>query len=460
MIKRIVRQGLLSVMILAGVFSAFAQKEKPPQGGQPKPFIFPKTENYTLPNGMRVTLVPYGSVPKVAIRLYINAGSLNEPEGKRWVSDAVAVSLKDGTLTRTGEQIAREMAEMGGSVNTGAGTDITTIGGEVLSEFDVRFIEMIADLALNPKFAESDLEQYRNNKLRELKLAETQAGSVAWSKFRSAVFPGHPYGEIQPTEETVKGYSVSDLKSFHSENYAAARSHLYVCGKFNPIAVKTAVAKVFGKMKKGSAASRNIPVPSSKRTLSVFDRPGAPQSTIYLGMPAISQSDPDYVKFSVMDSILGGAFSSRITANIREDKGYTYSPGSAVWIRYKVGMWYESADVTTEATGASIKEILYEINRMKTELVPEAELQGIKNNTVGIYVLQNSSRFGVIGQLQSLDYNELDKTYLDNYLKSVVAVTAKDVQDMAKKYLSEDKMTIVVVGDKSKIMDQLKPYQK
>ncbi|HLM00304.1 MAG TPA: insulinase family protein, partial [Pyrinomonadaceae bacterium] len=168
----------------------------------------------------------------------------------------------------------------------------------------------------------------------------------------------------------------------------------------------------------------------------------------------------DFVKFTVMDSLLGSSFGSRITSNIRENKGYTYSPGSFVWNRFKTGYWIESADVTTESTGASIKEILYEIERLRKEPPSETELNGIKNYLVGIYVLQNSTRTGVIAQLESMNYNELDKNYLDTYVQKLVAVTPKDVQEMANKYLQENRMTIVVVGDKSKIAEQIKPYEK
>jgi predicted Zn-dependent peptidase len=193
----------------------------------------------------------------------------------------------------------------------------------------------------------------------------------------------------------------------------------------------------------------------ARRSLTVIDRPGAPQSTIYLGMPAVSPSDADFIKFTVMDSLLGSSFGSRITANIRENKGYTYSPGSFIWNRFKTGYWIENADVTTEATGASMKEILFEIARLQSEPPSEAELQGIKNYLVGIYVLQNSSRTGVIGQLENGNYNELAPDYLDTYVQKLASVTPADVSAMAKKYLSPDKMTVVVVGDKSKIDAQL-----
>ncbi|MBX7172370.1 MAG: insulinase family protein [Pyrinomonadaceae bacterium] len=440
--------------------NSFAQKETPPVGGQPKPFVFPKEEVYTLPNGLKVTLVQYGSVPKVAFQTTIYAGTKDDAKGKKAISEMVGSMLKEGTKNRSAEQIARETAEMGGSINVGTGTDSTTITGEVLSEFDTKFIELMADVILNPNFKNESLEQLRANKLRALAVAGTQAGNQAWEKFRSVVFTGHPYSQINPTADEVKGYTLDDVKTFYGANYGAARTNLYVVGKFNTVAVKAAIAKAFGGMKKGTAGTRNVPNVQAKKSLSTIDRPDAPQSTIYLGMPAPNPSDADYPKFVVMDAILGGAFGSRITANIRENKGYTYSPGSFIWSRYKTGYWVENADVTTQFTGASIKEILFEINRMRTEPVGADELQGIKNYLIGGYVLQNTSRFGVINQLENMNYNELSRSSIDNYVKEISAVTVQDVQNVAKKYLTEDKVSIVVVGDLKKITDQLKPYEK
>lgn len=447
------------VFIAAAAFSGFAQKQTPPAGGQPKPFVFPQQDTYTLKNGMKVTLVQYGAVPKVAMQAIVRAGAINEKPGQRWLSDMVATMPKEGTAKRSAAQLARETAEMGGSIFASGSNDTTTIGGEVLSEFDTRFIDLLADVVQNPKFAPADLEENRANKLRELAVARAQAQNLAWERFRQTVFPGHAYAEIQPSETDVKAYTIEGIKGFYNSEYGAARTHLYVVGQFDAAAVRTAIEKQFGGWKKGPEPIRNVPKVTGKRALEVIDRPGAPQSTIYMGVPAMSPSDPDFIKFTVMDSLLGSSFGSRITSNIRENKGYTYSPGSFIWNRYKTGYWVENADVTTEATGASIKEILFEIDRLQKENPSEAEMQGIKNYLVGIYVLQNSTRDGVIGQLEIANYNELGKNYLDTYVQKLTAVTAKDVSDMAAKYLTRDKMTMVVVGDKSKIASQLEPYE-
>lgn len=448
-----------AVMIVFVTISTFAQKETPPAGGQPKAFVFPKAETYSLPNGLKVTLVQYGAIPKVAMQAVVRAGTLNEKAEQRWISDIVATMLKDGSTKRSAEQIAKETADMGGSIFTVASNDKTTIGGEVLSEFDTRFIELMADVLQNPKFAASDFEAERANKLRDITVASAQAGNQALERFREIVYAGHPYAAANASEPIVKAYKLEDAKAFYETQYGAARTHLYVVGQFDTARVKAAIEKSLGGWKKGPDPIRMVPTIVGKRSLSTIDRPGAPQSTIYMGVPAVSPSDPDFIKFAVMNSLLGGSFGSRITANIRENKGYTYSPSSFVWSRFKTAYWAEVADVTTESTGASIKEILYEIDRLQKEAPSEPELQGIKNYLVGIYVLQNSTRAGVIGQLESMNYNELDRSYLDTYVQKLSAVTASDVQDMAKKYLSLDRMTFVVVGDKSKIDEQLKPYE-
>jgi predicted Zn-dependent peptidase len=459
MIKNTFRLCFSALILSAFALNLFAQKETPPVGGQPKPFVFPAVETYALKNGMRVSLVPYGSVPKVAIQAFVRAGALNEKQGQRWISDVVAAMLKEGTPTRSAEAIARETAEMGGSIFTGAQTDKTVIGGEVLSEFDTRFLTLMADVLLNPKFAAEDLETVRANKLRDLAIAKAQPGNIAAERFRQIIYPNHPYGEIFASEETLKSYKLDDVKAYYADNYGAARTHLYVVGQFDKAKIKDTIEKLFGGLKKGADAIRSVPTATAKRSLTVIDRPGAPQSTIYLGMPGAAPSDEDWIKFAVLNNILGGSFGSRITSNLRETKGYTYSPFSTVFNRYKTGFWYEAADVTTKFTGESIKEILFEIDRLRKEPPTDAELQGIKNYMTGIYVLNNSTRAGVIGQLENMNYNELDKSYLDTYVQKLNAVTPKDIQTMAQKYLTEDKMTIVVVGDKSIITEQLKPYE-
>jgi predicted Zn-dependent peptidase len=184
------------------------------------------------------------------------------------------------------------------------------------------------------------------------------------------------------------------------------------------------------------------------------------QSTIILGMPVIDPSKPEYVPLAVTHVLLGGYFSSRITSNIREQKGYTYSPFSQISWRYRDAYWAEQADVTTAVTGASLKEILGEIDRLQAEPPGEAELEGVQSYMAGTFVLRNSTRSGIIAQLEYVDLHGLPATYVNDYVAKVMAVTPADVQRMAKTYLQDDKATIVVVGDKKVIEEQVAPYAK
>jgi zinc protease len=166
----------------------------------------------------------------------------------------------------------------------------------------------------------------------------------------------------------------------------------------------------------------------------------------------------DWIALEVTDSLLGGSFASRIVANIREEKGYTYSPNSAINTHPGHAHWVEVADVTTKVTGASLKEIFFEIDRLRKEAPPAEELQGIKNNLAGIFVVQNASRAGVVGRLAFVDQYKLGDAYLAEYVKRVMAVTPADVQRVASQYLTPDKMTLVVVGDTKTVKEQVAPY--
>jgi predicted Zn-dependent peptidase len=190
----------------------------------------------------------------------------------------------------------------------------------------------------------------------------------------------------------------------------------------------------------------------------VVDRPGAVQSTVLLGLPVISPKSDDYVALVVTDALLGGSFGSRITSNIREQKGYTYSPHSQLQARQHNTSWSEQADVTTNVTGASLTEIFKEVNRLRAEPPSEAELHGIQSYLAGTFVLRNSTRFGIIGQLAFVEKHELGDEYLRNFVQRIWAVKPADVQRIMQQYLDPKKMTIVVVGDRKQVDAQLVPW--
>jgi len=451
----------LSILALAALPAAaplFAQKQAPPEAGPAKGFQVPAPKKLALPNGLGITFVQYGTVPKATVRLSIRSGHIDEKADQDWLSDLTGDFLTQGTATKSAKDLAEAAAKMGGSLDVTVGADRTEVGGDVLSEFVPDMTKLIADVVRNPKFPESDLARLKADRGRQLAIARTQPRPVATEKFLAVLYPNHPYGRLFPTPEMLQGYTLDQVRAFHSANYGAQRSHVYVVGQFDEKAVEAAIRSAFGDWKKGAEPVTNVPKAASERAVYILDRPKAVQSTVILGMPVVPPASADWTKLQVTNTLLGGFFSSRITANIREAKGYTYSPASQVSARNHDAYWAEIADVTTAVTGPSLKEIFYEIDRLQGEAPPDKELAGIKNYMVGTFVLQNSSRPGILGQLAFVDLQGLPDDYLNKYVERVNAVTPADVQQTAKQNLPDDKATIVIAGDRSVIEEQVKPY--
>jgi predicted Zn-dependent peptidase len=454
-------RALITILLLA--FTALGQpaptpaKEAPPAPGAPKPFSIPAIRRMELPNGMRVRLVDYGSVPKVAVRLVTLTGNVDEGPNETWLADLTGEMMKQGTKTRASDEIAREVAMMGGSLDVNVGMNQTVVGSDVFSESVVSAIQLIADVARNPRLPESELARLKGDHLRNLSIAKTQPGSLAQEKFAAVLFPNAAYGRVFPTEAMLQGFTIDQVRNFHEKNFGAARSTLYVVGRFDSASAESAIRASYGDWKAGNPQSKITVSPNDKRGIYFIERPGAVQSTLLIGLPTIDATNAEYLPLTVMDALLGGSFGSRITSNIREQKGYTYSPHSVITTRPGGASWAEAADVTTNVTGPAIKEILAEIERLRNEPPTDAELKGIQNYLAGTFVLRNSSRDNIAGQLAFLDLYGLSEDFLRNYVQRVYALTPADVQRLARTYIDPSKLTIVVVGDPA-VREQIRPY--
>lgn len=434
------------------------QKQTPPTGGPPKPFTVPAHETYTLANGMKVTLVPYGNLPKVTLSLVVRTGNLNEPADMPGLADIAGTLMKEGTATRSSKQIAEESARMGGAVSVTVSADETDLDTDVLSEFGPKAAALLADVAQHPLFPESELPRLKNDALRQLSISKSVPQNMALERFRKILYGDHPYGTVFSTPGSINKTTVGDIKKYYDGNFGARRAQLYVAGRFDAAEMKKAIATSFNGWAKGAVPAINQPKVKPQHVLDVTDRPGAAQSTLLVGLPVPDPTSPDAIPLTVTNALLGGSFGSRITSNIREQKGYTYSPRSELSRRYHDAYWAESADVTTQYTGPSLKEIFGEIDRLAKEPPSDAELKGIQSYISGLFVIQNSSRSALIGQLRYADFQGLGEDYLKTYVQKVNAVTPAEVQKQTAEYIKPDQMTIVVIGDKAKISDQLAPF--
>src|SRR3981189_2260506 len=220
--------------ILLTAISANAQKQAPPQGSAPKPFTVPAHETYSLPNGMKVTLVPYGNLPKVTVSVVVNSGNLNEPAELPGLADLTGHLMKEGTKTRSSKRVAEEGADMGGTLDISVGADESDVSTDVLSEFGPKAVGLVADVARNPLFPESELARIKNDMVRQLAIQKSVPQNIALERFRKLLYGEHPYGTVFATQDAIQKSTLADVKKYYDTNFGAQRTPLYGAGRFAP----------------------------------------------------------------------------------------------------------------------------------------------------------------------------------------------------------------------------------
>jgi len=445
---------LVALLSLASASAAFAT-EAPPAPGTPRDFALPEKTSFVLDNGMKVTMVPFGQLPKVTMVLRVRTGNLNE-EGNTWLADVTGALMQEGTTSLDAKALNRKAAELGGSVGISVGAETTSVSISSLSDMEGDAIALLADVVRNPALPEDELDRIKADFIRDLSISRVRPQGMAAVAFNARLYGDHPFAEVFPTEEQLLGYGIDDVRRYYGRNFGAKRSHLFVSGLFDPAAMRAAVERNFADWAAGPGDYIDIPDPTRTASLQVIDRPGAPQSTIVVGIPVIGVVDPDYSQLMMANDILGGAgFLSRLFQNLREDKGYTYGASTGTSNNYRSAVWQFSADVATEATGPALTEFFRELHRIKTQPPSAEEMQRIRGYRGGIFVLANASRGGIISTLGFMDFHGLPDTYLTEYLSRLGRVTAAEVNAMATSQWPVDGMTIVVVGDRSVIDGQL-----
>jgi predicted Zn-dependent peptidase len=425
-------------------------RESPPQPGTPRDFALPGRETLHLDNGLSITFIDYGRVPKVTLLAAVRTGSIDEGRDT-WLADLTAEMLKEGTATQSSADLARRSAEMGGSLFTGAGAEQLTVGISVLSEHAADAAALVADVLRRPRLPESELPRLRSDLGRQLAVAQSDPGSQADAALAGMAWGDHPFGRAFPTEQQLAAYTIDDVRRFHAANFGAKRTHVYVAGRYDREALEAALLSAFSDWSPGPAPTVDPPALRRGPAVRFIDRPDAPQSTIRLALPAPDPSDPQWMSFSLMNTLLGGSFASRIMTNIREDKGYAYSPDSTVVARRRAAFWVQEADVTTADTAAALAEIFAEIRRLAAEPPAESELTRTKNYRAGLFVVQNSSPNGVLGLLAFLDLHGLPPEYLTRWVQNLYAVTPEQVSGAAARWLDLSRLELVVVGDLGKV---------
>jgi predicted Zn-dependent peptidase len=430
-------------------------KDLPPYGAD-KPVPVPKIDKHALPNGMTVWIVADAEgAPKANFVLAVRGGSAHDPRAMNGLSSILAGTIDEGTKSRSAIQIAQELQSLGASLGAGAGEEGTTVSASGLSSNAGKILKLLADIARNPTFPDAEVDLAKMNALQALKAAKAQPGYQAEVEFAKAVFGDHPYGTGEQTDASIMAVTPQSLRELHAKRFRPDRALLVVTGRADAAEILRVAKEAFGDWKAEGMPEAEIPAAptATPRKLVFVPRANSVQSSIRLGRPAFAARDPQLYEADVAESILGG----RLFQNLREDKGYTYGAYASFGADRNGGSFGAEADVRNEVTGAAITEFNRELQRMIDEPVGAAELERSKRYLAGVYLYRNQLRGAVASSLAGLWIDGRAPEDLGQYTERVKAVTAADVQGVARRYFSPQDQSLVVVGDPA-VAEQLQAF--
>ena len=428
----------------------------PPSLGSAPALRVPTPLTATLPNGLQLVVVPMHEVPVVDINLIVRAGAVRDQAGDPGLATFTANMLDEGAGRRSALEIADEAAFLGANLSTGASNEWASVSLHVPKRQLNAALDLMADVVLRPTFPDSEIARQREQRRTGILQLRDQPTAQAPLAFNAIVYgAAHPYGwPIAGTEASTDALSRAKVQAFYDQYYRPNNAKMIIVGDVSLAEARQLATARFGAWRRGRvpalAAGPAVPPPAA-RTFYLIDKPGAAQSVIRIGHVGVPRNSPDYYALRVMNTILGGSFTSRLNQNLRETHGYTYGASSGFAMRRLAGPFTASASVVTAKTDSSLIEFLRELRRIRDEPVPAEEV----NKAKGYITLSMPSDFettrGTAGQFLDLLANDLPLTTYASYMARINAVTPADVQRVARRYIDPDHFAIVVVGDRAQI---------
>jgi zinc protease len=461
------RWALLILAVATSFLAATAQEKLPPLPkdlppyGPLTPFKSPNVEVKKLSNGLTLWLVPRPGFPKVALAWAVLGGRAADAKDRPGLSELLLAAIDQGTKTRSAKQIAEALQAAGGDLNVDPQPDALTLSTEVLASNVDAALEIVADVMQNATFPDDEVALAKRNALQNLEAQEAEPSFLARRAMAKALFGDQPYATVAPTAESLNQTTPAELRASYARRFRPDQTLLVAVGDFQSGALEASIQKDFGRWAPpAEAALAPVPRPSEHNPHAVFlvPRPGSVQTTISLAAFGPTRRDPDYAATQVANAIYGGMFGSRLIRNIREDKGYTYSPGAFLQLRAKAGVLTTRADVRNEVTGPSLNEIDYELNRMATTDPSPEELAKAQRYLVGTNAIFLQLQSAVAGQLAQLWVYGLPPEALGQESVDIQNVKAADAASAGRKYFPASRQTIVTVGEEKVVRDQLAPF--
>jgi predicted Zn-dependent peptidase len=448
---------LIPALLLAlaiATHAAVDRTQKPEPGPAPEA-AFPDYASKELPNGLRVFVIEDDRKPTIMLRLLVKAGDALDGD-KAGVSNFVAGLLSRGTTTRDALTFAKAVDSIGARLEASSGPDFSGVTVSGLTKVTGPLLELFADAVMHPVFAQEEFAKAQKRSLSSLMAQKKEPGALAGKLMNRVLFGDHPYGRT-PTPESVQAITRDDVAAFHARWFAPNNASLAIVGDVKAADILPQVGKALGGWQRKDLPPRKSAdiAPITGQTIHLLDLPGSVQSNIIVCRPGPPRKNPDLAELNVMNGVLGGGFSGRLFQNLRERHGYTYGSGSAFGYNKDAGWFQATAEARNEVTAPAIQEILKEIDRIKTEAIPDSEIELQRQYNVGNYLLSLENAGRVATRVQDIEFYGLDPDFYKTYAKRMAAVTSEKAKRLAGKYLSTTDTAIVVVGDAKQVRESL-----
>jgi zinc protease len=453
-VRRVCAPFLAAALIFGSASAQKPDRNAPPRIGPPPSFTMAGVQQFSLSNGLKVVLHEKHQVPLVQINLVIKAGAAHDPAGKTGVASMVAQMLTDGSGARDALAFADAVDYLGASLHGEVGIHTSSLSlNTPLSKLDSA-LSLMADATLRPAFIPPELERHRKERLNVLLSWRDEARAQVSVQFARTIYGSeHPYGRTSTGDEkAIRAVSVDDLKAFHKAWFRPNNAVLVVVGDVTAAGVRQRLEAAFGAWPRGELATPSLPPIGQvkERSVTLVDKPGAAQTEIRIGCVGASRLVDDYYPLVVMNTILGGSFSSRLNQNLREEHGYTYGAGSVFEFRKLQGPFVAYAAVHTAKTDSALMEFMKELKGIRKP-IPQSDIDRAKNYVALGFPADFQTVDGIADRIEEMVIYGLPDNYFNEYIKNILSVTKADVERVAKKYLDPEKMAVVLVGDRKEI---------
>jgi predicted Zn-dependent peptidase len=451
--------GLAIAAVSTSAGGQVLDRTKVPVLGPPPAVSLPPIVTRELPNGLKVMIVEHHELPIADFVLVTESGGTFDPTGKTGLANLTAAMLSEGTTTRSSLDISDQAAFLG--VNIGASSDWESSLVRLhapTAQLDSA-LALFADIVLRPTFPQNEFERVRKDRLTSLIQLKDRPTAIANQAYAAILYgSSHPYGrQLIGTETSVQSLSREDLQSFYRANFIPNNSTLIIVGDVTPAQIEPRINALFGSWQKGVVSQTKFPEPpkAGGTTVYLIDKPGAAQSSFRIGSIGVPRSTQDYFALSVLNTILGGSFTSRLNQNLRETHGYTYGARSVFDMRRSAGPFTASAEIVAAKTDSALVEFMKELNSIR-EAVPSDELSKAKRYMQLGLPGEFETTQQIAQALVPVVLYDLPLSYYNSYVQMVEGVTQADVQRVARQYINPSSLAIVIVGDRKSIEPGLK----